>query len=72
MSPRKRGEGKTPIRPVRVEDDLWERFGAVTQQLGTDRSAWLRSAILWCLREPGAKMPQRVAPETQLDTVGDS
>jgi hypothetical protein len=72
MSPRKRGEGKTPIRPLRVEDDLWERFGAATQQLGTDRSAWLRGAILWCLREPGAKMPQRAAPAAQLDSMADS
>jgi hypothetical protein len=59
MSPRKRGEGRTPHRAVRVEDDLWERFGAVTGELGIDRSAWLRSAILWCLREPGARMPPR-------------
>jgi hypothetical protein len=61
MSPRKRGEGKTPLRALRVEDDLWERFGIAASQLGTDRSTWLRSAILWCLREPGAKMPPRAA-----------
>jgi hypothetical protein len=61
MSPRQRGEGKTPHRALRVEDDLWERFGAATSQMGSDRSTWLRSAILWCLREPGAKAPQRPA-----------
>ena len=30
-------------------------FGDVAGQLDTDRSTWLRNAILWCLREPGAK-----------------
>jgi hypothetical protein len=61
MSPRQRGEGKTPHRALRVEDDLWERFGAATRDMGSDRSTWLRNAILWCLREPGAKQPQRPA-----------
>jgi hypothetical protein len=61
MSPRKRGEGKTPIRALRVEDELWDRFGEATEQLGSDRSTWLRNAILWCLREPGARSPQRPA-----------
>jgi hypothetical protein len=63
MSPRKRGEGKTPLRALRVEDDLWERFGAATGQLGTDRSTWLRNAILWCLRDPDAKTPPRAAAD---------
>ncbi len=62
MATRKRGEGKTPHRALRVEDDLWERFGAATTELGTDRSTWLRNAILWCVREPGARMPQRATP----------
>jgi hypothetical protein len=62
MAPRKRGEGKTPHRALRVEDDLWERFGDATAALGVDRSTWLRNAILWCLREPGARMPQRTTP----------
>jgi len=61
MSPRERGQGKTPHRALRIEDDAWEQFGAATKELGTDRSAWIRDAILWCIREPGAKMPKRPA-----------
>jgi hypothetical protein len=56
---RARGEGKTPHRQVRVEDEHWERFGEVATALGTDRSAWIRDAIRWCLREPGVKAPRR-------------
>lgn len=51
--------GKTPHRQVRVEDDLWEQFDQATRALGTDRSTWLREAIGWCVRTPGAKMPRR-------------
>jgi hypothetical protein len=59
MSPRK--VGKTKQRQMRVEDDIWDAFGKATETLGTDRSAWLRDAIMWCIREPGAKMPKRPA-----------
>lgn len=59
MAPRERGQGKTPHRAIRVDDDPWERFDQATKALGTDRSTWLRDAILWCVREPGAKMPRR-------------
>jgi len=68
MAPRARGQGKTPHRAVRVEDDLWERFDTATKALGADRSGWLREAILWCVREPGSKMPKRPA-EPEVATV---
>lgn len=68
MSEAPRRRGKTPHRQVRVEDDLWERFDASTKALGTDRSAWLRDAILWCVREPGSKMPKRL-PEPDVPKV---
>lgn len=63
MAPRKRGEGKTPHRTFRVEDDLWEPFDAATTALGVDRSTWLRDAVAWCVRAPGAKMPKRPPAE---------
>jgi hypothetical protein len=63
MAPRARGEGKTPHRQVRIEDDPWERFRLAAAALGTDRSAWMRDAVLWCIREPGAKPPRRPPAE---------
>lgn len=61
MAPPPRKVGKTPLRNLRIEDELWDRFEEATTALGTDRSTWLREAIRWCLREPGAKAPRRPA-----------
>jgi len=52
----------TPLRNLRVPDDLWERFGAATDSLDTNRTEWLIAAMRWCLREPGAKLPPRPDP----------
>ena len=47
---------KTPIRTVRIEDDLWEELGAVAEP---DRSTIIRDLLLWYVRRPGVKMPRR-------------
>lgn len=49
----------TKIRALRAEQPLWDRFDAATKALGTDRSTWLRDAMLWCVHETDAKMPKR-------------
>jgi hypothetical protein len=59
MNARKRGEGKTPHRTLRVEDDLWDAFSEAAQQQGSDRTAVLRGFMEWYARRPGAKMPKR-------------
>jgi len=60
MAPRARGEGKTPHRALRVEDDLWDAFDAAVRRQGQpDRSAVLREFIRWYVAEPGAKQPRR-------------
>ena len=46
----------TARQTVRVDEDLWARFGAVADP---DRSAVLREFIAWYVREPGAKLPAR-------------
>ena len=69
MAPTPRRKGKTPLRTVRVDDDLWLPFGdAVEGQGEPDRSAVLRQFIAWYLREPGAKMPKR--PDQDRGTSG--
>jgi hypothetical protein len=57
MSPRGQGSN-TPTRPIRIDLDLWERFGAVAQP---DRSTVLREFIRWYVGEPGTKAPKRPA-----------
>jgi hypothetical protein len=65
MSPRERGQGKTPHRALRVEDDLWGAFGdAVARQGEPDRSTVTREFIRWYVGEPGAKMPRRPPKDT--------
>lgn len=49
----------TPPRPIRVDDDLWKRFGHATTLAGADRSATIRDFMAWYARDPGAKMPRR-------------
>lgn len=60
MSPRGRGEGKTPHRALRIEDEDWAPFGAECERLGVDRSALIREHIRWVLHTPGAKAPRRL------------
>lgn len=40
MAPR--ADGKTPQRVIRVSDELWARFGAACDAIGTSRSDQLR------------------------------
>lgn len=46
---------KTPRKTVRMEDPLWERFGAVAP----DRSAVIRQFIHWYVGDEGWEVPQR-------------
>jgi len=50
---------KTPTRPVRIDDDLWRRFGEAATAKDSDRSTVLREFIRWYVRESGARMPKR-------------
>jgi|KBSSwiStaDraftv2_1062776.scaffolds.fasta_scaffold01170_14 hypothetical protein len=53
----------TPKQTIRVDPDLWRRFGDVVG----DRAAALRTYMAWVLREPGAKLPRRPEVGTQTD-----
>lgn len=47
----------TPLRPVRVEDDLWREFGQLVGE--RRRSAVIRDFIRWYVGEKGARLPAR-------------
>jgi predicted transcriptional regulator len=36
---------KTPLRSVRIDDDLWERTAEAAEARGTDRSEVVRAAL---------------------------
>lgn len=60
MSPRARGQGHTPHRHLRADDDIWLPFGAAVERAERpDRSTVLREFMAWYARLPGSKMPQR-------------
>lgn len=67
-------EKHTPLRPVRVEGDLWELFGRI---VGTrKRSGIVREFIRWYVRRPGAELPARpsvkqVAEAERGEPVGE-
>lgn len=52
----------TPVRPIRVPLDLWNRFGEAAKRAGSDRSTVLRDFMKWYAHEPGTKMPRRPSP----------
>ena len=54
----------TPKQTIRVDPDLWRRFGAVVG----DRAASLRAYMAWMVRQPGAKMPKRPDRTTEADS----
>lgn len=45
----------TRLRPLRVEDDLWDEAGEATAALGTDRSAVMRDALRRVVRRHKGK-----------------
>jgi len=47
----------TPHRPIRVEQTLWDKFGALVGP--RERAEVIRQFIRWYVREPGAKLPKR-------------
>lgn len=49
-------ERHTPHRPIRVDEELWAKFGKL---VGRGRSDIIRQFIRWYVREPGAKLPTR-------------
>lgn len=65
MSARRVGppKGRTPTRPIRIDLELWDRFGQIAEP---DRSTVLRDFIRWYVREPGAKMPKRPTPPVEV------
>lgn len=54
---------------VRVDNDLWERFGRATAKHDIDRSTALRQFIRWYVHDPDAMEPQR--PSTPTPSGGD-
>jgi hypothetical protein len=49
----------TPRQTIRVDEDLWVKFGELTAAEGLDRSSVLRNFIRWYIGQPGAKPPVR-------------
>lgn len=50
----------TRHRPIRVDDDLWDAFGAIVGV--RNRSKVIRDFIRWFVGVPGAEIPQRPEP----------
>ena len=51
--------GVTPLKRVRVPDELWNDLGEQATALGTNRSAVIIAFIRWWLGKDGAKLPER-------------
>jgi hypothetical protein len=52
-------DNTTPTRPIRVPLDLWDEFGDIAKQLGSNRTALILEFMRWMARRPGSKLPKR-------------
>lgn len=50
---------RTPLRSIRMEDDLWSALDDAAKATGFDRSSLVRQIVRWYLGVPGAQLPQR-------------
>lgn len=50
---------RTPLRSIRMEDDLWSALDDAAKSTGFDRSSLVRQIVRWYLGVPGAQLPQR-------------
>lgn len=46
-----------PHRPIRIEPELWDPFGALVGDRA--RAEVIRQFVAWYIRKPGAKLPER-------------
>lgn len=55
----------TRQRNLRIDDDLWDAFGAAVERASPefDRSTVIRQLVRWYACEPGAKLPERPEPK---------
>ncbi|MFF4417036.1 hypothetical protein ACFYY8_31330 [Streptosporangium sp. NPDC001559] len=54
-------DNRTPLRPIRVEEELWIEFGRLAGE--RKRSTVIRDFIRWYIGAPGAKLPARPGEE---------
>ncbi len=50
---------RTPLRSIRMEDELWAALDAAAKANGYDRSSLVRQLVRWYLAVPGAPLPPR-------------
>jgi len=54
------GARRTPVRAVRVDQELWDAFDEAVRAAGNDdRAAVLRQFMRWYVGQPGVSFPQR-------------
>lgn len=61
-------QGGTTPRRIRIDDDLWSRFGEAVQAVDpdSDRSRVIRRMVRWYLGE--ADLPERPATQDEQGT----
>ena len=53
---------RTPVRQIRVPDDLWEDLDRAARAAGSDRATVTRQLIAWYVSRPGVLDVQRPDP----------
>jgi hypothetical protein len=56
---RRRATGDTPIRNLRVANELWEAIRVTAREQGRTLTDVITDFLRWYLRMPGAKLPER-------------
>lgn len=58
---------RTPLRSIRMEDELWGALEDAANANGTDRSSLVRQLVRWYLSVPGAQLPPK--PDSAADSA---
>lgn len=64
------GQGPTPIRMIRMSDELWEAFGEVCKAMGTTRSRKLREHMRAHIAEMEADKRQVATELAEISALG--
>lgn len=60
-------DNHTPHRPIRVDQDLWDEFGALVGD--RNRARMVRDYIRWYVGRPGVAAPKRPTKSERTDIV---
>lgn len=61
--------GTTPIRYIRIPDDVWSDLAPAAEAIGANRAQVVNELVRWFLHRTSNDLPQRPTPEIVAEIV---